>query len=156
MFVVLFIQFYVCLQKVHKKHIGSTYTLQSAKQIESASREIIQKIFHTSTTSTTNDKQHHEIRIDESNADAKSVAIADDGEASRSETKVHFVEIGTFSCGATFGLGEQMEDRVIIAQHNGVQCLTIPRYWLFQKQQNSGNIWHRFEIKFAILFLFMI
>lgn len=63
------------------------------------------------------------------------------------ETKVHFVEIGTFSCGATFGLGEQMEDRVIMAKHNGVQCLMIPRYWLFQKQQNVGNIWHRLVIQ---------
>lgn len=54
-----------------------------------------------------------------------------------------FIEIGTFRCGSIFGLGEQMEDRIITAGNKGVQCLLIPRYWLMQKNQNSGNIWER-------------
>lgn len=48
--------------------------------------------------------------------------------------------MGRFSCGSVFGLGEEMKHRTIVAT-NYVQCLLIPRYWLFQKAQNSGNIW---------------
>lgn len=55
---------------------------------------------------------------------------------------MQFVEVGSFSCGSVFGLGEEMEHRTIVAT-NYVQCLLIPRYWLFQKTQNSGNIWQR-------------
>lgn len=55
----------------------------------------------------------------------------------------HFVEIGEFSCGSIFGLGEHMDDRAIVAKHTQVQCLLIPHYWLFEKKQNAGNIWQR-------------
>lgn len=62
------------------------------------------------------------------------------------ETKIsrrHFVEIGEYSCGSMFGLGEHMEDRVIVAKHKEVQCLLIPHYFVFKKKQNAGNIWQR-------------
>lgn len=56
--------------------------------------------------------------------------------------KSHFMEIGEYSCGSMFGLGEHMDDRAIVA-NTDVQCLLIPHYWLFEKKQNAGNIWHR-------------
>jgi hypothetical protein len=56
-----------------------------------------------------------------------------------------FIDIGTFSCGSIFGLGEEMADRTIVAR-SPVQCLLIPRYWLFQKEQNIGNIWERTKV----------
>lgn len=56
------------------------------------------------------------------------------------------MEVGRFSCGSVFGLGEQMEERAIVARTT-VQCMLIPRYWLFQKQQNLGNIWQRYVQK---------
>lgn len=56
----------------------------------------------------------------------------------------HFVEIGEFSCGSMFGLGEHMDDRAIVAKHTQVQCLLIPHYWLFGKKQSTGNIWQRY------------
>lgn len=62
----------------------------------------------------------------------------------------HFVEIGEFSCGSIFGLGEHMDDRAIVAKHTQVQCLLIPHYWLFEKKQNTGNIWQRYKIPNSI------
>lgn len=56
-------------------------------------------------------------------------------------TREH-VPLGIFSAGSVFGLGEEMVDRAIVAR-NAVQCLEIPRYFLFQKTQNLGNIWQR-------------
>lgn len=56
-----------------------------------------------------------------------------------------FVDVGTYNCGGVFGIGEEMENRVIIAR-NVVQCLMVPRYWLFQKAQNIGNVWQRIKL----------
>lgn len=54
----------------------------------------------------------------------------------------HFITVGQYSPGSIFGLGEELEDRLIIAKSK-VQVLKLPRYWLFQKEQNLGNIWSR-------------
>uniref|UniRef100_A0A0A1XFS8 Uncharacterized protein C20orf152 n=1 Tax=Zeugodacus cucurbitae TaxID=28588 RepID=A0A0A1XFS8_ZEUCU len=61
-----------------------------------------------------------------------------------SETKIeyHFIDVGTISRGGIFGLGEAMDHRILIAE-NMVQCLVLPRYWLFQHEQNPANIWQR-------------
>lgn len=56
-----------------------------------------------------------------------------------------FVDVGTMSAGAAFGLGESLEHRSIVAKTT-VQCLLIPRYWLFQKAQNKGNLWERIKL----------
>ncbi|XP_037027542.1 uncharacterized protein LOC119068165 [Bradysia coprophila] len=61
------------------------------------------------------------------------------------QSEVKFVHVGTFSPGSVFGLGEEMIDRAIVAR-NVVQCLEIPRYLLFQKTQNLGNIWQRLKM----------
>lgn len=79
-----------------------------------------------------------------------SVAASDISTSSTSENanemthRSHFVEIGEFSCGSIFGLGEHMDDRAIVAKHTQVQCLLIPHYWLLAKKQNAGNIWQRY------------
>lgn len=39
-------------------------------------------------------------------------------------------------------MGEKSEHRVIMARTT-VQCLLIPRFWLFEKEQCPGNIWQR-------------
>uniref|UniRef100_A0A182KBM0 Cyclic nucleotide-binding domain-containing protein n=1 Tax=Anopheles christyi TaxID=43041 RepID=A0A182KBM0_9DIPT len=57
-----------------------------------------------------------------------------------------FIDVGTFSCGSVFGLGEPMPHRMVVAR-NRVQCLVIPRGWLFEKQQNVGNTWQRIRMK---------
>lgn len=54
----------------------------------------------------------------------------------------HFITVGQYSPGSIYGLGEELEDRLIIAKSK-VQVLLLPRYWLFQKEQNLGNIWSR-------------
>ncbi|XP_062537286.1 uncharacterized protein LOC134205737 [Armigeres subalbatus] len=76
----------------------------------------------------------------------------DEVEASFSQTKSpeeqlehHFLDVGTYSCGSVFGLGERMQDRSIVAR-NHVQCMLIPRYWLFMKHQNTGNVWQRIKM----------
>lgn len=38
-----------------------------------------------------------------------------------------------------------MNDRAIAAKNLTVQCLLLPRQWLFEKQQNLGNVWQRFR-----------
>ncbi|XP_062551855.1 uncharacterized protein LOC134217098 [Armigeres subalbatus] len=57
----------------------------------------------------------------------------------------HFVDIGSYSCGSVFGVGEHMDDRSVVAR-DAVQCLLIPRYWLLQKRQNVNNVWSRIRI----------
>lgn len=59
--------------------------------------------------------------------------------------KYQFIDIGTYSVGAVFGINENIENRVIIAR-SSVQCLLIPRQWLFQKAQNIGNVWPRIKL----------
>jgi hypothetical protein len=59
--------------------------------------------------------------------------------------KYQFVDVGTFSVGAVFGIHENMDNRVIIARST-VQCLLIPRNWLFKKAQNVGNVWQRLKL----------
>uniref|UniRef100_A0A182JA49 Uncharacterized protein n=1 Tax=Anopheles atroparvus TaxID=41427 RepID=A0A182JA49_ANOAO len=57
----------------------------------------------------------------------------------------HFLDVGTFRCGAVFGLGECHEHRTIVAR-TSTQCLLIPRCWLFLKRQNIGNTWQRLRM----------
>lgn len=66
-------------------------------------------------------------------------------ESDPKDIKYQFVDVGTYNCGGVFGIGEEMDNRVIIAR-NVVQCLMIPRYWLFQKAQNIGNVWQRIKL----------
>uniref|UniRef100_A0A1A9ZK55 Cyclic nucleotide-binding domain-containing protein n=1 Tax=Glossina pallidipes TaxID=7398 RepID=A0A1A9ZK55_GLOPL len=54
----------------------------------------------------------------------------------------HFIDVGSLTFGGIFGLGEKLEHRVIMARTT-VQCLLIPRFWLFEKEQCPGNIWQR-------------
>lgn len=54
----------------------------------------------------------------------------------------HFIRVAEYGKGSIFGLGEELEERIIIASTD-VQCLLVPRYWLFLKQQNVGNVWNR-------------
>lgn len=129
---------------------GPKYDLQSPELVESASRDIFKHVFSTV------DDEPIEINwksdnfnelIDAINAVTKQQHKQ---KPHKCEDK-YFIEIGTFGCGSIFGLGEQMDDRIIIAGDKGVQCLLIPRYWLMQKNQNSGNIWQRliFHLSFS-------
>ncbi|XP_001355055.1 uncharacterized protein [Drosophila pseudoobscura] len=60
----------------------------------------------------------------------------------RDTTRTHFIDVGSLTFGAIFGLGEKMEHRVIMAR-TVVQCLVLPRFWLLEEEQNPGNIWQR-------------
>ncbi|XP_037952850.1 uncharacterized protein LOC119683280 isoform X2 [Teleopsis dalmanni] len=53
-----------------------------------------------------------------------------------------FIDVGSLLFGGIFGLGEKLQHRVIMARST-VQCLLVPRYWLFEPNQNPGNIWQR-------------
>ncbi|EDW25293.1 GL26512 [Drosophila persimilis] len=57
-------------------------------------------------------------------------------------TRTHFIDVGSLTFGAIFGLGEKMEHRVIMAR-TVVQCLVLPRFWLLEEELNPGNIWQR-------------
>ncbi|XP_001355051.3 uncharacterized protein [Drosophila pseudoobscura] len=60
----------------------------------------------------------------------------------REKYETHFIDVGSLTFGAIFGLGEKMHHRNIMARTT-VQCLIIPRFWLFEPAQNPGNIWQR-------------
>ncbi|XP_068159089.1 uncharacterized protein [Drosophila tropicalis] len=60
----------------------------------------------------------------------------------RDQFETHFIDIGSLTYGGIFGLGEKMDHRVIMARTT-VQCLILPRFWLFEERQNPGNIWQR-------------
>uniref|UniRef100_A0A182MY57 Cyclic nucleotide-binding domain-containing protein n=1 Tax=Anopheles dirus TaxID=7168 RepID=A0A182MY57_9DIPT len=57
-----------------------------------------------------------------------------------------FIDVGTFSCGSVFGLGEAMPHRMVVAR-NRVQCLIVPRDWLYAGRQNVGNTWQRIRLQ---------
>ncbi|XP_030566087.1 uncharacterized protein LOC115766334 [Drosophila novamexicana] len=57
-------------------------------------------------------------------------------------TETRFIDVGSLTYGGIFGLGEKMAHRVIMAR-TVVQCLLLPRYWLFEEEQNPGHIWKR-------------
>lgn len=61
---------------------------------------------------------------------------------SQDDMETRFIEVGTLTYGAIFGLGEKMTHRVIMARTN-VQCLLLPRYWLMDEDQNPGHVWQR-------------
>ncbi|XP_016951652.1 uncharacterized protein LOC108025627 [Drosophila biarmipes] len=60
----------------------------------------------------------------------------------REHYETHFIDVGSLTYGGIFGLGEKMHHRVIMARTT-VQCILIPRFWLFEPAQNPGNIWQR-------------
>ncbi|XP_034655080.1 uncharacterized protein LOC117892802 [Drosophila subobscura] len=56
--------------------------------------------------------------------------------------ETRFIDVASLTFGAIFGLGEKMHDRNIMTRTH-VQCLVIPRFWLFEPAQNPGNFWQR-------------
>lgn len=106
---------------------------------ELASHDIIKQIFASSDDM----KMLMDSSSNVCDAQVQTKAKEKQSETFDQHTRAHFVEIGEYSCGSMFGLGEHMEDRVIVAKHTEVQCLLIPHYWIFQKKQNAGNIWQR-------------
>ncbi|EDV30014.2 uncharacterized protein Dana_GF19970 [Drosophila ananassae] len=56
--------------------------------------------------------------------------------------ETHFIDVGSLTYGGISGLGEKMDHRVIMA-HTTVQCILIPRFWLFEAAESPGNIWQR-------------
>ncbi|KAK9694810.1 Cyclic nucleotide-binding domain [Popillia japonica] len=57
--------------------------------------------------------------------------------------ETHFMQVCILSERACFGLGENMRRRRIVAMSDTVECLLIPRYWLFQN--DNTNLWTRIQ-----------
>ncbi|XP_050093326.1 uncharacterized protein LOC126576198 [Anopheles aquasalis] len=70
----------------------------------------------------------------------------DERQTSTGPVEHRFIDVGTFSCGAVFGLGETLEHHSVVARTH-VQCLAIPRDWLLAKRQNVGNAWQRLRMR---------
>lgn len=117
------------------------FELIDIERIESASRAIVQRVFGAAVAA-------DDLVQNEDNpaaATPKNVKFKTENGKSIDgidTMAVRMVEIGHYKTGCVFGLGEQMEDRVIMAKTR-VQCLLIPRYWLLQHEQNIGNIWQK-------------
>ncbi|KAI5646335.1 cyclic nucleotide-binding domain-containing protein [Phthorimaea operculella] len=56
------------------------------------------------------------------------------------EMRTYFMQVCIFHAGSTFGFGENMRDRRIVAITR-VDCMVLPLVWLLQK--NTANIWSR-------------
>ncbi|KAJ2951790.1 hypothetical protein O0L34_g13955 [Tuta absoluta] len=54
--------------------------------------------------------------------------------------RTYFMQVCIFNAGSTFGFGENMRDRRIVATTR-VDCMVLPLVWLLQK--NTANIWSR-------------
>ncbi|CAH2265738.1 jg13196, partial [Pararge aegeria aegeria] len=56
--------------------------------------------------------------------------------------KTYFMQVCQFNPGSTFGFGENMRDRRIVAL-TPVSCMLLPKIWLLQR--NTANIWTRIQ-----------
>ncbi|XP_075972420.1 uncharacterized protein LOC142974145 [Anticarsia gemmatalis] len=56
--------------------------------------------------------------------------------------RTFFMQVCQFNPGSTFGFGENMRDRRIVALTQ-VDCMLLPKIWLLQR--NTANIWSRIE-----------
>ncbi|CAB3236146.1 unnamed protein product [Arctia plantaginis] len=54
--------------------------------------------------------------------------------------RTYFMQVCLFNPGSTFGFGENMRDRRIVAL-TPVECMLMPKIWLLQR--NTANIWTR-------------
>ncbi|XP_041972647.1 uncharacterized protein LOC121728546 [Aricia agestis] len=54
----------------------------------------------------------------------------------------YFMQVCIFNTGSTFGFGENMRDRRIVAL-TPVTCMLLPKIWLLQR--NTANIWSRIQ-----------
>lgn len=59
------------------------------------------------------------------------------------DVETHFMQVCIFSERGCFSIGENMKRRRVVAMSDYVECLLIPRYWLFQ--HNRGNLWTRIQ-----------
>lgn len=131
----------------HENGCERILNLQSPKRMESV-LDIIQQICTSNTTPNETDSLKGDTLCNDNDNGIVDISNSDNQNANGENTaltkvKSHFVEIGEYGCGSMFGLGEHMDDRTIVAKQTEVQCLLIPQYWLFEKKQNAGNIWHR-------------
>ncbi|XP_034825335.1 uncharacterized protein [Maniola hyperantus] len=56
--------------------------------------------------------------------------------------KTYFMQVCQFNPGSSFGFGENMRDRRIVAL-TPVSCMLLPKIWLLQR--NTANIWSRIQ-----------
>ncbi|EDV99867.1 GH12552 [Drosophila grimshawi] len=90
-----------------------------------------------------------DVQNDDVESDSVKIKSTDSSESHKAElndsisfTETHFIDVGSLTYGGIFGLGEKMAHRVIMAR-TVVQCLLLPRYWLFEEEQNPGHVWQR-------------
>ncbi|XP_049864907.1 uncharacterized protein LOC126366048 isoform X2 [Pectinophora gossypiella] len=62
--------------------------------------------------------------------------------AGHSKMKTYFMQVCMMNPGSTFGFGENMRDRRIVAL-TPVNCILMPKVWLLQR--NTANIWTRIQ-----------
>ncbi|XP_063530502.1 uncharacterized protein LOC134741593 [Cydia strobilella] len=58
------------------------------------------------------------------------------------DLRTYFMQVCIFNPGSTFGFGENMRDRRIVAL-TPVDCMLLPKVWLLQR--NTANIWTRIQ-----------
>ncbi|XP_069355156.1 uncharacterized protein [Maniola hyperantus] len=56
--------------------------------------------------------------------------------------RTYFMQVCRFDSGSSFGFGENMRDRRIVAL-TPVSCMLLPKIWLLQR--NTANIWSRIQ-----------
>lgn len=61
--------------------------------------------------------------------------------ASDDKASTKYFLIGCFLPGSVFNLDEECTGRIITSKTT-IQCLLIPKFWLYQKEQNTANKWN--------------
>lgn len=121
------------------QHGVKRLVLADIEPMESASRVIVERVYRAADELRQNRDTYRPLTA----GFRKSIREASDKEPMHgNNVTVRLIEVGQYNAGCAFGLGEQMEDRMISAKTD-VECLLIPRYWLFQSEQNLGNIWQK-------------
>lgn len=130
--------------KVKIKNGLKHFELINVEAIESASRFIINRIYKAADEIRENNDSHRPLT-----PNFRKCVPTGKREQPNENVINRMVEVGHYGISTVFGLGELMEDRQIIAK-TSVECLLIPRYWLFQQEQNLGNIWQKYYIHLTL------
>ncbi|KAI5641123.1 hypothetical protein NE865_06592 [Phthorimaea operculella] len=116
---------------------GSTQTVELRKMSLNAPSMLSSKLLLPPLGDTEHVRQSVRYSVNLSDADSAGGEFRD-----KRNLKTFFMQVCIMNPGCTFGFGENMRDRRIVAM-TPVTCMLIPKMWLLQ--HNTANIWTRIQ-----------
>ncbi|CAG5055928.1 unnamed protein product [Parnassius apollo] len=117
-------QISVSYEGVQKQSIGSSHLHHEISEITSKSHDLLKP----------SDRGVREsIRLS---------VVPEDIQPHPKNIRTYFMQVCQFNPGSSFGFGENMRDRRIVAL-TPVDCMLLPKIWLLQR--NTANIWSRIQ-----------